>query len=361
MDDIYQQNLKLLKQEYGVRKAKISSLPVKLDLPVSGSCNLSCFMCGIGVSPEKYKINLSDDVYRRCYKLFPYLEHVELNGAEIFANGTRVDEVIERAGDFPQLKLGGATNGILLDKERANAIVDKFDELSFSVDSINPKIYESIRTGAKFGALRDNLACIKEKKAKLGRSPQDYPQLHFSSIIMDRTYRDLVELVKFVGETGGVFLALRPLRQDVSDDMWEEIKQEDIFTDRLKVQEYLEIAANAKELAGRMGIMVADKTSARIKRNFPELLNQNRSVSKNKQKQALCDLGWKSFYVNNRGLASFGPCSKKIIGDLNTQSIEAIWHSKAARQERKNLIKGKNKHCISSRCVKGGGTNGGKF
>lgn len=363
MDNIYQQNLKLLKQEYESRKSRITSLPTKLDLPVSGSCNLRCFMCGIGVSPEKYKAGLNDDVFKRCYELFPYLNHVELNGAEIFAErgaGTRTDEVIERAGDFPQLKLGGATNGILLDKGRTNAIVDKFDELSFSMDSVTPKIYESIRVGASFGVLKDNLACINEQKAKLGRSPRDYPRLHFSAIIMDRTYRDLMELVKFVGEMGGVFLALRPLRQDVSDVVWEEVQREDIFSDKLKVAEYLEIAANAKKLAGKMGIKIVDKTYAQIRHNFPELL-QARFAPRNKREQALCDLGWKSFYVNNQGQVSFGPCSHNIIGNLNTQSAKTVWHSKTARRERKNLIKGNHANCISSRCIKGGGTDGGKF
>ena len=71
MDNRYKQNLKLLKQEHESRKSRITSLPTKLDLPVSGSCNLRCFMCGIGVSPEKYKVGLNNDVFKHCYELFP--------------------------------------------------------------------------------------------------------------------------------------------------------------------------------------------------------------------------------------------------------------------------------------------------
>jgi MoaA/NifB/PqqE/SkfB family radical SAM enzyme len=313
-------------------------------------------MCGIGTNPKEYKMDLAEGVYQRCYELFPYLKHLELNGAEIFAEGegrgARVDKLIERARDFPQLKLGGATNGILLGKARIAGIVEKFDELSFSLDSADPRIYESIRLGARFEVLEDNLKRINEMKAKLGKGPQDYPQLHFSAVIMERTYRGLVELVSFIAKLGGVFLALRPLTQDVTDTQWEEIKQEDIFADKLRVSEYLEIAAKARKVADQTGIKIVDKTLGRIRRKFPELIKPKHPVHKKARESAVCDLGWKSFYVNSQGLVSFGPCSRMIIGDLNTQSAKVIWNSKTARRERKNLIKGNYSNCTPSRCFR---------
>jgi MoaA/NifB/PqqE/SkfB family radical SAM enzyme len=167
---------------------------------------------------------------------------------------------------------------------------------------------------------------------------------------MHRNYQDLPDLVRLVAELGGVFLAVRPLQKDVGDKQWETIIGEDIFTDTEKCLEFLEILKNCQKIADGLGITLHDQTQDKIASVFSN--TPNRSISAPKKKMRYCDEPWYHFFVRSNGLVTYDFCSRKILGNINEDSVADIWNSKAARGERSLFIDGFYGHCYQN-CRKG--------
>ncbi len=146
---------------FGPSLARLEAFPAYFELETVNACNARCPMCTIA------------DWNRRDGNMKPEL--FEKIAAELEANSRRVKRVhLYRDGEplldkrlparIARLKpfireVGISTNAQLLDEEHAIAIFAAgLDELILSVDSLNPKVYESIRVGLDFDIVLKN--CI---------------------------------------------------------------------------------------------------------------------------------------------------------------------------------------------------------
>ncbi|MFQ5647197.1 MAG: SPASM domain-containing protein [bacterium] len=360
MSNLFEKNLYLLEETYKKRIPYLQSYPTMLTIPVSDTCNLKCFYCGPGVHPEKYTLKISQEAYERCQALFPYLEKIELEGTELFNTGkeTIADWFCEQTLPYDQLKLYGATNGILIDDRRAEALVKKFGAISFTIDSCNPELYAKIKVGGELTVLEANIKKINDIKAKNGLAPHDPPLLQFAAVIMRSTFRDLPKLVQWVSDRGGVFLSLRPLAQDLEEKEWEPIRlAEDIFVYEKEIKELHHSIEEAKKLGKRLGVTIYDLIYRKIRQiQFEHDMIDDPVVETPSPDlyPGICNYGWKGFYVLSNGVVSFHHCSRRILGNLNDQDVREIWNSPAAKEERINFLKYHYVHC-SLVCEKGYG------
>ncbi|MBI5234482.1 MAG: hypothetical protein HY880_09020 [Deltaproteobacteria bacterium] len=354
--NIFSENKALMEKEYAERKVVLSSYPTILNLPVSERCNLKCFMCPVSVDTDAFRIYLAPQAYRKIEALYPYLELLELDGAEAFTvkegTGHIVDSIIEASQRYPDMKLAALTNGQLIGEKRAEAIVNKFGILNISIDTPDPVVYGSIRIGGRLDTLINNIARINQLKKDMGRSRFDPPKLQFSALIMERTYRDLPKLVRLIAELGGIHFSFQALRKEVPDAYWEGFKTEHIFEDRKKVEEYLSIVNEAKKTASELGITTIDRTRSYVRMFWPdlatdEIADKKTAAAKNEARPSIpvCKFAYRNIFIWPRSDVTFSCCSKRVIGDINKQTIEEIRNSHAAIDERKRFIAGDYENC----------------
>jgi MoaA/NifB/PqqE/SkfB family radical SAM enzyme len=350
--DKFEKNLFLQEEAYKNLLIRLTSYPTKLTLPVADRCDLKCIMCGFVLNPKQYQLKLTEEAYRRLKVLFPYLEKIELVGAELYPepedSPSVTDRVVQWARQNKHLKLSGFSHGMNIGPRRAVDIVDKFDVLSLSLDSDRKETFESIRQGADFERFLSNVRQIVEEKKRRGLIPNDMPFLQFTAVIMRRNYMDLPRLVNLVSELGGVFLSIRPLQKDVDEKSWEAIKEEDILSDSEGCIKFLEILKKSQKVADELGLTLHDQTQDKIAAVF----SKTPSLPSPKRKMKYCDEPWYHFFVRSNGVVTFDFCSRKILGDINEDSVEDIWNSKAARAERSLFMDGFYGHCYRG-CRKG--------
>ena len=348
--DKFEKNIFLQEEAYKNHLSRITSYPSKLTLPVADTCDLSCIMCGFGQHPEQYKIKISDEAYQRIKVLFPYLQNIELVGAELYPepedSSSITDRIVEWSHINDHLKLCGFTHAMNIGPKRVIDIVDKFDALSISLDSHRKETYESIRVGADYERVISNIRAIAEEKKSRGLAINDAPLLQFTAVIMQRNYHDLPDLVRLVAELDGIFLSVAPLKKDVSEKQWEGIREEDIFTDTEKCLEFLEILKDCQKIADGLGVTLHDQTQSKIASVFSSTPKHPATLTKKKIKY--CDEPWYHFFVRSNGLVTYDFCSRKILGNINEDSVDEIWNSKAARGERSLFIDGFYGHCYQN-------------
>ena len=117
---------------------------------------------------------------------------------------------------------------------------------------------------------------------------------------------------------------------------------------REKCIEFLKILAEAQKVATELGITLHDQTQDKIAAIFSKAPPSSPKIKRRKY----CDEPWYHLFVRASGTVTFDFCSRKILGDINEDSVEEIWNSKAARGERSLFIDGFYGHCYRG-CRKG--------
>lgn len=129
----------------------------------------------------------------------PQLEFVHMWGVgEPLVNPNFIEmiEIAKKAG----LEISFSTNGMLLDVDMAEKIVRAgADEVIFSIDSANPKTFERIRCGAKFGKVMSNLQELIRIKKKLHSS---VPRTSIAHVVLKENIAEMPEMVGLAHRLG---------------------------------------------------------------------------------------------------------------------------------------------------------------
>ncbi len=144
---------------------EIGKYPAMLELELSNTCNLECVMCVGELSssirknrerlpplPSPYDDNFADQLE----EFIPHLKELRFNGGEPFLIDLvyKIFEKVERLN--PGLKIVIATNGTVLNN-RVKTWLQKMNiHINFSLDSLTPGIYETIRVNAKFSRVMEH-------------------------------------------------------------------------------------------------------------------------------------------------------------------------------------------------------------
>jgi MoaA/NifB/PqqE/SkfB family radical SAM enzyme len=146
------------------------SRPFKLfQIEPTMRCNLDCIMCPW---PEfrTSEADMSRDTFAHISHYFSLTEGIDLTGGGEPLLHPELLSMIE-AGKAAGCSVGFNTNGVLLNNELAGELVAlDVDWIAYSVDAATPQTYESIRRGAKFNHVLDNIAAVKEAKETRGSS-----------------------------------------------------------------------------------------------------------------------------------------------------------------------------------------------
>ena len=172
-----------------------ASYPKNLMIEVTNACNLKCIMCGNRTMKRKRGF-MDMNTYRLV------LENAREIGIEMVGLYTTGETFLHpKAFDFIKLakEMGFKyvytdTNGIPLDEERINKIIDSgLDSIKFSIDAASKETYEKIRVGGDFDVLYKNVKMLRKvrdrKKSKL--------KIYASFILTNENYDELKKFKEF--------------------------------------------------------------------------------------------------------------------------------------------------------------------
>lgn len=152
-------NILLNESEIAQRKTILNSKPRVLYCVVTSLCNIKCIMCQI----IKQKWELPERAISEINDLMPYLEIVKWQGGEVFLY-KHFEQLMDAAGKN-NVSQEIVTNGLLLNERVINKLLNYNVDLYISVDGLTKDVYESIRVGADFDLLINNLQLLKEIKS----------------------------------------------------------------------------------------------------------------------------------------------------------------------------------------------------
>ncbi len=206
------QNLESCRKHVGTKAVTLSNRPLEIQLEVTNMCNIWCTMCATtydGSRTERGRTgHMPLETLENLKGILPYVSrcYVFGNGEPLlhphFLDFVRI--ISEYAVDI-QFN----TNGTLLNqKMRERLIASKVGTITFSIDGATKGTYESIRVGAKFGTVVDNIKALSQLKREKG---QKTPHVGIAMVAMRQNIHEFPAMVTLAADIGAEYVHLEPL------------------------------------------------------------------------------------------------------------------------------------------------------
>jgi radical SAM protein with 4Fe4S-binding SPASM domain len=172
--------------------------PKFFEVETVNACNAKCKMCTIGDWAKRGSYLMSDVVWDKFigeikdYRQWIDRVNVSRDGEPLMDSKleNRIKDLKRESVRFVTL----ATNGSLLDNNRAKAMLDSgLDDIMFSIDGFTKETYEKIRIGLKFEEVVDN--CVNFIKI---RDTLNYKTtVRVRMVLQDENKAELPDWMKF--------------------------------------------------------------------------------------------------------------------------------------------------------------------
>ncbi|MHA2282081.1 MAG: radical SAM/SPASM domain-containing protein [Promethearchaeota archaeon] len=173
-----------------MNKKKDLLIPRELAIETIFGCNLKCSMCSIDLPTSRKKMVMPIELFHIIVdSLTPYVKNIER--VDLFGLGEplldpHIFKRIKYLKDKGFRNLGISTNANLLDAKRRRLLLEsKIETIIFSIDGINKKTHEQIRSGANFDLVVKNV----QEMIKL-RDEEDFPTRFILRFIRQPTNQD---------------------------------------------------------------------------------------------------------------------------------------------------------------------------
>ncbi len=177
--------------------------PHWINLTGTTVCNLKCIMCNQFLDPDHPKWFMTDEVYEKSVReLYPFAKTVQFSafGEPLMTPGMeqKLDDLIAY-----QAKLDIVTNGTLMMRESRHRakLLASLEQVTFSLDGSTRETFNSIRTGADFDHVWENITMFADARRDMPKAEQ--PRMNFNYIMMKRTVAEAPRFVEMVHELGG--------------------------------------------------------------------------------------------------------------------------------------------------------------
>jgi MoaA/NifB/PqqE/SkfB family radical SAM enzyme len=331
-EDIFKANKDLNEKEIKEGKIILNSKPTILMLSLSPKCNLKCIMCP---RPDSDYV-LPYEILEKIYYLFPYLELINWTGGEVFL----VDyfkKLFLKTSLYPNIHHEITTNGLLIDEEWAEILVNNNVSLTYSIDAVKKETYEYIRNKARYEDLIKSIELINKYKKKYNSKIK----LTINVVVMKFNYKELHLFPEFCKKYNFEQLRFEYLRPVINPE-------QDIFTVRKNPEaiEYLRnIMPYIEDECKRLKIEL--NSSIRIfLNNNSENLGDHYNFIYN------CKLPWKKLLIDAGAMGRITPdcLCPYPLGNIFENTIEEVWNNEVMQLYRKNIINKSSQNWCSSAC-----------
>ncbi len=160
-----------------------------LYIEYTKNCNSKCTTCDYWKNNLK-PIDIDKEILDSVEKLYNKgLKVVLFTGGEALLEGKRLFNIANKMKQkCPELQLRILTNGILAGKY-ADEIINLFDSIVFSLDTIDEKKYNKIRGVNAYKIVSENIKLIREKSSKI--------QIRLRAMLLEENIDELYEIVKY--------------------------------------------------------------------------------------------------------------------------------------------------------------------
>lgn len=196
-------NLKLATEDEASCAPYARAMPTWINLTSTTACNLKCFMCNQFLDPNSPKVMMDEDVYQKVVReLYPYANTMQLSA---FGEPLVTPKMDQKLDDLERygMKLEMVSNGTLMMKESRfrQQLLKCLELVTFSMDGATRATYNSVRTGAEFNEVVDNITKFADLRLALPQAAR--PKMNFNFILMRRTIAEAPKFVEMVHKWGG--------------------------------------------------------------------------------------------------------------------------------------------------------------
>jgi MoaA/NifB/PqqE/SkfB family radical SAM enzyme len=309
-------------------------LPRELQLEITGACNLACRMCLVRYRPKlgRREGSMCLHVFRDVVDSLPELERLTLQGLGEPLLAPDLEAMVEHAC-ARGIRVGFNTNATLLTRPRAERLVAAgLAWLHVSLDGARAETYESIRAGASFEVVRENVHGLVET---MREREVELPRLSLVAVAMRRNVAEIPALVRIAAEWGVGRLWVQNLSHSFSDTdpagsyraIREFAAEEALWADAPEARRrFAEAEALAEELGVELRLPRLEEPDARPRR----------------EGEPGCSWPWRSAYVTRTGAVQ--PCcmlmgaDRGVLGDAAADGFPAVWRGEAYRLFREGLL-----------------------
>jgi len=327
--------------------------PTWINLTGTTICNLKCFMCNQFLDPNIPKWIMKDEVYERVVaELYPFARTVQFSafGEPLMTPGMegKLDD-LERT----HTKLEMVSNATLMMKESRfrEKLLRTLELVTFSIDGATRETYNSVRTGADFDEVLENITRFAEARAAMPAARR--PRMNFNFIMMKRTVPEAPRFVKLVKHLGGdhiVFnhlVAFHPSLKEESLTEHKAFANEHMDATRQAARElgvsiaipdnfHLEDGAPAATANGGGAVSTAEPATATGTGCEAAAARPRRKPVKPSIK---CWFLWNRVYIGTSG--EVVPCcvaGMPFFGNMMQQSFREIWNGETYQTYRKHVF-----------------------
>lgn len=307
--------------------SRVLSQPVRAQIEATNACNLRCRMCS--QSSESWQRGLqhktlSLESFKRILEQLPYLQEVLLNGVGEPLLNPHLVEMVRHAARRG-VRTGFFTNGTLLTPRLSRALLesDGLGSLNVSIDAGTPEVFERIRPGARFSAVRENLAAFMRLKSELRK---DTPQVSVWMLLMRDRLSEVPVVVELARQLGVEHLVLNNLYEGDGAELQRPTDAE------------LGLIEGYRAQAARQNVTLSYAAMP--------------SGDVNRTATRTCVDPWLMVYVNATGWIN--PCCFSFVdkttyfGNILEESLADIWNRRSFRDFRQELKTGMPDCC--SKC-----------
>lgn len=340
-EEVFFRNKLLNEEEIAGKKIVLDSKPRNLIVTLTKKCNLNCEMC----FQDRSDWELPRKTLNEVISFFPYLERIVWQGGEVFLLDYFRD-IVEQACRYPNLRQVITTNGLLIDKDWADTLVNNNVDITFSIDSLTKEVYEKLRKGGKFDELIKNLEYFTEVRRKAVSDINT--NLHV--VVMKSNYRQLEDFVDFAKKYEFRYLALLPIGGEFDSP-------ENIFynKDQEALQYIREVLPAIKEKAMEYGLMLENRLPVKIDKDIAVVEDSRAIAPEPVKNKMLCHLPWIQVYLEHDGTIR-PDCNcmpHEIIGHISENSLEEVWNNSRMQEYRKRILLNNYQGLCNPECVAG--------
>jgi MoaA/NifB/PqqE/SkfB family radical SAM enzyme len=301
-------------------------------------CDGYCVFCGRGRNNKKLGIeeswkNLGEELKREdCLQIIEEAKELSGSGFYLVLTGGEplhfepIFEIMERASKS-RIKFTFTTNGYNLRKTKAKNIAQNgIFNIGISLESIDPKINEELRPYPD--GTRKTMATI-ENSLEARKDAQSNFSINIKSVVSEKNYRALPELIKYYCKIPGVFFSPQPYKGKITDKEW--------ITD---IESLKMIMKEMVELKKKGYLINADDTTLLA---WGDYFNDAKKAFKSNKIEHQsngfkCAIGTSHMFVGPDGNIKICP-HMETVGNIKTESLSEIWHGDNANGRRKEILK----------------------
>jgi len=330
-------------------KSILESKPRTMTVTLTTRCNLKCGICGLWRNDPW---DLPEKAFSEIERYFPYFEKVIWQGGEVFLSG-HFPKIFEKAPLYPQLHHIIITNGLLIDRDKAELLCRDgvHVTLKYSIDGFGASSYEALRQGGKMEELLSGIRLINETRHRYAGSSRPSLLTDINFVVTKSNYAELEKAADFALEHGFDSINLIPLMNEtgMEDFFFDGSREIQTIENRTLLE--LEKRATEKGIAVYshlpvgprfMGVVpvhdfrkpaAASPPEERKKIHFraPGEINLD-------ERRHGCWLPWQQLFIMAGGQMRVDCLCGKKIGDISVNTIEEVWNNEMMREYRRRML-----------------------